>query len=82
MIRSIEGCNFASTLDFNMGYYHINLDADAQDLCTIIFSCPMEKIQIQRLTNGYQDYSDPDVFHNNMSKLVQDMEYVKTSMIS
>jgi hypothetical protein len=36
------------------------------------------KIQIQTLTHGYQDCQDPDVFQNIMSKLVQDMEYVKT----
>jgi hypothetical protein len=28
--------------------------------------------------HGYQDCLDPDVFQNVMSKLVQDMEYVKT----
>jgi HKD family nuclease len=45
---------------------------------------PMEhkKIQIQMLTHGYQDYHDPDVFQNVMSKLVQDMEYVKTNILS
>jgi hypothetical protein len=36
------------------------------------------KIQIQTLTHEYQDWQDPDVFQNVMSKLVQDMEYVKT----
>jgi hypothetical protein len=35
------------------------------------------KIQIQTLTHGYQDCLVPDVFQNIMSKLVQDMEYVK-----
>jgi hypothetical protein len=40
---------------------------------------PMGKIQIQMLTHGYQDCQDPDVFQNIMSKLVQDMEYVKTT---
>jgi hypothetical protein len=41
---------------------------------------PMEhrKIQIQTLTHGYQDCFVPDVFQNVMSKLVQDMEYIKT----
>jgi hypothetical protein len=36
------------------------------------------KIQIQTLTHGYQDCLLPDVFQNVMSKLVEDMEYVKT----
>jgi hypothetical protein len=38
----------------------------------------MGKIQIQTLTHRYQDCLVPDVFQNVMSKLVQDMEYVKT----
>jgi hypothetical protein len=40
MIRSMEGFNFASALDLNMGYYHIKpgADADGQKLCTIVFS--------------------------------------------
>jgi hypothetical protein len=37
-----------------------------------------EKIQIQTLIHGYQDFLIVDVFQNVMSKLVQDMEYVKT----
>jgi hypothetical protein len=40
------------------------------------------KIQIQTLTHGYQDCLVPDVFQNVMSKLVQDMEYVKTTILS
>jgi hypothetical protein len=37
----------------------------------------MGKIQIQTLTHGYQDCLIQDVLQNVMSKLVQDMEYVK-----
>jgi hypothetical protein len=45
---------------------------------------PMEygKIQIQTLTHGYQDCLIPDVFQNVMSKLFQDMEYIKTTILS
>jgi hypothetical protein len=32
MIRSMEGLTFASAFEINMGYYHIKLDADAQNL--------------------------------------------------
>jgi hypothetical protein len=74
MIRSMEGCTYASALDLNMGYYHIKLDADAQKLCTIVF--PWEKYKYKRLPIGIK--ISPDVFQNVMSKLVQDMEYVKT----
>jgi hypothetical protein len=43
-----------------------------------LYSHGIWKIQIQALTHGYQDCLVPDVFQNVMSKLVQDMEYVKT----
>jgi hypothetical protein len=36
------------------------------------------KTQIQTLTHGYQDFLVSHVFRNVMSKLVQDMEYVRT----
>jgi hypothetical protein len=55
MMRSMEGFTFASALDLNMGYYHINA----------LYDCiPMEhgRIQIQTLTHGYQDFLVPDVF--------------------
>jgi hypothetical protein len=50
MIRSMEGFIFASALDLNMGYYHIKLDADAQNLCTIVF--PWGKYKYKRLPMG------------------------------
>jgi hypothetical protein len=43
-----------------------------------LYSHGIWKIQIQTLTHWYQDCHVPDVFQNVMSKLVQDMEYVKT----
>jgi hypothetical protein len=82
MIRSIEGFTFASSLDLNMGYYHIKLDADAQKLCTIVFPWHIWKIQMQTHTHAYQDCLDPDVFQNFMSNLVQDMEYINTTILS
>jgi hypothetical protein len=39
------------------------------------------KIQIQTLTHRYQDCPVPDDFQNVMSKLVQDMEYVKVTFL-
>jgi hypothetical protein len=76
----MEGFTFASALDLNMGYYHIKRDADAQKLCTIVFPWKMGKYKYKRLTISMK--IAPDVFQNVMSKLVQDMEYVKTTMLS
>jgi hypothetical protein len=39
------------------------------------------KFKMQTLIHGYQDFLDLDVFQNVLSKLVQDMEYVKTKML-
>jgi hypothetical protein len=50
MIRSMEGFTFASALDLNMGYDHIKLDADAQKLCTIVFT--WGKYKYKRLPMG------------------------------
>jgi hypothetical protein len=63
-----------------MGYYHIKLDADAQKLCTIVFPWHMVKYKYKRLRMGIK--IAPDVFQNVMSKLVQDMEYIETIMLS
>jgi Reverse transcriptase (RNA-dependent DNA polymerase) len=59
-----------------MGYYQIKLDADAQKLCTIVF--PWGKYKYKRLAMGIKISIFPDAFQNVMSKLTQDMEYVKT----
>jgi hypothetical protein len=74
----MEGFTFTSALDFNMGYYHIKLDADSQELRTIVFL--WGKYKYKRLLMGIK--IAPDVFKNVMSKLVQDMEYVKTIILS
>jgi hypothetical protein len=50
MIRSMEGFTFASALDLNIGYEHIKQNADAQNLCTIVF--PWEKYKYKRLPMG------------------------------
>jgi hypothetical protein len=51
MIRSMEDISFVSALDLNTGYYHIKLDhdADAQNLCTILFPWIIGKYKYKRL---------------------------------
>jgi hypothetical protein len=46
----MEGFTFALALDLNMGYYHIKLDADTQEICTIVF--PWGKYTYKRLPTG------------------------------
>jgi hypothetical protein len=57
--------------------------ADAQKLYTILFQCcNMQNTNIKTLTHGYQDRLFHDAFQNIMTKLVQEMEYVKTNILS
>jgi hypothetical protein len=56
------------------------LSDDAQKLCTILFPWHIEKYKYKRLPMGIK--TAPDVFQNVKSKLVQDMQYVKTNMLS
>jgi hypothetical protein len=78
MIRSMEGFFFALSLDLNMGYYHIKLDADAQKQCTIVF--PWGKYKYKRLP--WESRLPQMFFQNVISKLFQEMEYVKTIKVS
>jgi hypothetical protein len=36
MLQDLDKFAYANYLDFNMGYYTIKLDYDAQKLCTIV----------------------------------------------
>jgi hypothetical protein len=76
MIVSMEGFTFATALDFNMSYYHIKIDADAQKLSTIVFSWRMRKYKYKRLLKGIKIVWFLMFFQNFMSTLIQNMEYV------
>ena len=36
LLQKLEGFTYATSLDLNMGYYHIELTPHAHQLCTII----------------------------------------------
>jgi hypothetical protein len=46
-----------------------------------LYSHDQWQIQMQALTYGYQDFLVPDGFQKVMAKLVQGMEYVKTTIL-
>jgi hypothetical protein len=48
----MEEFAFASASDLNMGYYHIKLDAESQNLCTIVFPWNTGKYKYKRLFMG------------------------------
>ena len=74
LLQKLQGFQYATSLDLNMGYYTIRLDPDAQKLCTIIL--PWGKYSYQRLPMGVAN--SPDLFQEKMSELMAGLEFVRT----
>jgi hypothetical protein len=74
MLQELEEFAYATSLDLNMRYYTINLDSDAQTLCTII--TPFGKYQYLRLPMGIS--CSPDMFQEKMSDLMQHLIFSRT----
>jgi hypothetical protein len=73
LLLKLEGFQYATSLDLNMGYYHIELSPFSKQLCTIIL--PWGKYEYQRLPMGL--CNSPDIFQEKMSELMTDLEYVR-----
>ena len=54
MIFKLENFQYVTSLDLNMGYYHIWLSENASNLCTIIL--PWRKYQRKRLPMGVANW--------------------------
>jgi hypothetical protein len=55
-LQELEGSTYATALDLNMGYYTIRLEAEASEMCTIIF--PWGKYPYNRLPMGFGGSAD------------------------
>ena len=58
MLQQMEEFSFVSSVDLNMGYYHITLDLATREICTIVF--PWGKYRYKRLPMGAA--CAPDIF--------------------
>ena len=74
LLLKLEGFKYATSLDLNMGYYHIELCPESKKLCTIVL--PWGKYQYQKLPMGLSN--SPDIFQEKMNELFNDLEYVRT----
>ena len=74
MLLNLDGFQCATSLDLNMGYYHIELSPQSKQLCTLVF--PFGKYEMQRLPMGL--CNSPDIFQEKMSELMTDLEFVRT----
>ncbi len=73
LMLKLEGFQYATSLDLNMGYYHIELCPFSKKLCTVVF--PWGKYEYQRLPMGL--CNSPDIFQEKMSTLMEELEYVR-----
>ena len=58
MLLNLDGFQHATSLDLNMGYYHLELSAESRELCTIVL--PFGKYEYQRIPMGL--CNSPDIF--------------------
>ena len=70
----LEGFRYTTALELNMGYYTIRLDPASQDMCTI--TTPWGKYKYLRLPMGVM--CAPDIFQENMSNLMEGLEFART----
>jgi Reverse transcriptase (RNA-dependent DNA polymerase) len=77
MLLKLEGFQYVTSLDLNMGYYHIELSPHLKRLCTIVL--PWGKYEYQWLPMGLCNI--PDIFQEKMSNLMMGLEYVRTYIV-
>ena len=73
MLLNLEGFKYATSLDLNMGYYHLELDPASKELCTIVL--PFEKFEYQRIPMGL--CNSPDIFQEKMNELFEGLNFVR-----
>jgi hypothetical protein len=73
LLLKLEGFQYATSVDLNMGYYHIQLDPMSRTLCTIVL--PWGKYEYQKLPMGL--CNSPDIFQEKMNELFQDLDYIR-----
>ena len=73
MLLNLEGFQYATSLDLNMGYYHIDLSESSKEMCTIVL--PFGKYEYQRLPMGL--CNSPDIFQEKMNELFEGLDFVR-----
>ena len=70
MLLNLEGFQYATSLDLNMGYYHVCLSDQAINLCTIIL--PWGNYRYKRLSIGVSN--SPEIFQEKMNEMFRGFE--------
>ena len=73
LLLGMKGFRYATLLDLNMGYYHIQLTPGLSALCMIVL--PWGKYEYVKLPMGL--CNSPDIFQEKMNELFADLEVAK-----
>ena len=73
VLQQLEGFQYATTLDLNMGYYTVRLSPEASDMCTIVTE--FGKFRYLRLPMGVS--CSPDIFQSKINELLGDLDYIR-----
>ena len=73
MLQKLEGFEYATSLDLNIGYYHIELTPASSRLCTVVL--PWGKYEYLRLPMGL--CNSPEIFQEKMSELMVGLEFAR-----
>ena len=73
MLQKLKGFQWVTSLDLNMGYYHIELNPSASKYCTVVL--PWGKYEYLRLPMGL--CNSPDIFQEKMSELMVGLDFAR-----
>ena len=73
MILNLEGFKYATSLDLNMGYYHMSIIKEASNLFTIILTWGNYKYKY--LPMGV--CNSPDIFQEKMNEMIPRIEFIR-----
>ena len=73
MLLKLEGFQYSTSLDLNMGYYHILLSKNASNVCTIIPLCI--KYRYKRLPMRFAN--SPDTFQQKINYLFHGLKFIR-----
>ena len=73
MILNLEGFQYATSLELNVGYYHIRLRNQASNLCTIIL--PWGNYKYKHLPIAR--CNSPDIFQDKMNKCFCGFKFIR-----
>jgi len=76
MLLSLEGFQWTTSLDLNVGCYHIRLDPASKQPCAIVL--PFGKHEHQTIPMGLRN--GPDISQEKMSELMDGLTFVQTGI--